>query len=155
MKKKTFLHYPEFPGGKISFQKYISENQIYPEEARTNNIEGIVYLSADVNDNGQVADIRVEKGIGYGCDEEALRLLQGMHFGSVFNRGLRLKTRKKFRIQFKQKTEKANIEINYSLKKSKPVVENESVQGSTEQPYSYSILWTKSEAKSGNSDALD
>jgi TonB family protein len=155
MKKKTFLHYPEFPGGKISFQKYISENQTYPEEALKNNIEGIVYLSADVNDNGQVADIRIEKGIGFGCDEEAIRLLQGMHFGSVFNRGIRLKTRKKFRIPFKLKIDNANIEIKYSVKKNDPPVVKKTEQISSGQPYSYSIQWTNPEAKSGNSDALD
>jgi TonB family protein len=153
MKKKTFLHYPEFPGGKDSLQKYISENLIYPEEALKNNIEGIVYLSADVNDNGQIADIRIERGIGYGCDEEALRLLQGMHFGGVFNRGLRLKTRKKFRIQFKQKANKANFEINYSMKNSDPVADIKSVQVSTEQPYSYSIQWPNPHVMTGNTVA--
>jgi TonB family protein len=151
MKKKTFLHYPEFPGGKIVFQKYISENQLYPEEALKNHIEGVVYLSAEVNDNGQVAGIRIEKGIGYGCDEEAIRLLQGMHFGRVTNRGVRLKTRKKFRIPFKLKKEKSNIEINYSLKKNDSSEVNKTVKETPVQSYSYSINWANPQVNNGNS----
>jgi len=142
MKKKTFLHYPEFPGGKMSYQKYISDNQVYPEEALKNKIEGIVYLSADVNDNGQVAGIRIEKGIGYGCDEEAIRLLLGMHFGSVTNRGLRLKTRKKFRIPFKLKPKKENVEINYSVKKKVHPEVSKPKPVPSGNPYSYSIQWS-------------
>jgi TonB family protein len=143
MKKKQFLHFPEFPGGKVSLQSYISENLVYPEEALKNNVEGIVYLSAEVNDNGQVAGIRIEKGIGYGCDEEAIRLLREMHFGSVVNRGIRLKTRKKFRIPFKLKKEKTKLEINYSVKKKEPPLVNKSEQDTNGQPYSYSIQWIK------------
>jgi TonB family protein len=152
MKKKTFLHYPEFPGGKIAFQKYISENQLYPEEALMNHIEGIVYLSADVNDNGKVAGVRIEKGLGYGCDEEAIRLLLGMHFGSVTNRGFRLKTRKKFRIPFRMKKEKEKIEINYSVKKSNNPVISKSKPAASGNPYSYSIQWTKQASQEPNTD---
>jgi TonB family protein len=155
MKKKQFLHYPEFPGGKATLNKYIADNQVYPEDAQKNNIEGIVYLSADVNDNGQVTDIRIEKGIGYGCDEEALRLLQGMHFGSVFNRGLRLKTRKKFRIPFRLKPDNSNVGIQYVFKKSEPVVEKKSVRVSKEQPYFYSIQWPNPGAETDHSDRPD
>jgi TonB family protein len=152
MKKKTFLHYPEYPGGKVTCQKYLSDNQVYPEEAQKNNIEGIVYLSADVNDNGQVTDIRIEKGIGYGCDEEAFRLLQGMHFGSVFNRGLRMKTRKKFRIPFKMKKEKENMEIKYTLKKNDHPEVSIPKPATSGNPYSYTIQWLNQEVQNKKSN---
>jgi TonB family protein len=119
-KKKHFLKLPEFPGGKEEFQKYILDNLNYPPSAAEHNIQGTVYLSANVDDEGNVTGIRVDKGIGYGCDEEAVRLIEGIHFGGVTNRGVRVKSRKKFRIQFKREKkpelEKGNITIQYEYK---------------------------------------
>lgn len=80
--------------------KFIRENLRYPNEALQNRIEGVVHLSAQIDDNGHVFDIQVIKGIGYGCDEEAARVVGLMHFGGVTNRGYRLKSTKKFRIAF-------------------------------------------------------
>ncbi len=103
MSKKKFLKYPEYPGGKAEFKQYILDNLQYPENALKNHIEGTVHLSAEVDDNGQVIGVTVDKGVGYGCDEEAVRLVGEMHFGGVTNRGIRLKTRKRFRIRFSLK----------------------------------------------------
>src|SRR5512135_1237820 len=98
MKHRKFLHLPEYPGGKVFFENYLRENLVYPEEAIKHNIEGIVFLSATVDDNGLITEINIEKGIGFGCDEEAIRLLENLHFGRVRNPGVRVKTHKKFRI---------------------------------------------------------
>ncbi len=103
MQKKKFLKYPEFPGGKTEFKKYVLDNLQYPEEALLNHIQGVVHLSAEIDDNGHVIGVHVEKSLGCGCDEEAVRLVSGMHFGGVTNRGIRLKTRKRFRIVFSLK----------------------------------------------------
>lgn len=140
MKKKHFLKLPEYPGGKEEFRKYIHENLKYPELALKNNIEGIVYVSAEINDNGDVLNTNVEKGIGFGCDEEALRLINGLHFGGVKNRGKRVKTKKKFKIQFNIKKENANSKlnqttINYNIKTEEKVDKKESGK----IVYSYSI----------------
>ena len=106
MKKKTFLKLPEYPGGKEEFRKYILENLKYPSLAIEKKIQGIVYLSAEINDHGDVLNVRVEKGLGYGCDEEAVRLINSVQFGGVNNHGVRVKTRKRFRIEFKLKEQK-------------------------------------------------
>lgn len=98
--KKRFLHFPEYPGGKDEIKRYISDNLIFPEAALREKVSGTVYLSAEVDDNGRVTDIEVEKGIGYGCDEEAVRLISGLRYGGVHNRGLRLRVRHRFRIRF-------------------------------------------------------
>lgn len=126
MKKKHFLKLPEYPGGKEEFRKYILENLKYPEEALKNRVEGIVHISAEINDNGEVSNAKIEKGIGFGCDEEALRLIYDAHFGEVKNRGLRVKTKKKFRIQFKLNEKKiiqtnnhSNIQYSYKPKELK------------------------------------
>ncbi len=100
MKKRQFLKLPEFPGGKTEFQQYVAEHLKYPKEALQHQIEGIVHLEAVVDDNGRVSGAQVIKGIGYGCDEEAVRLINEARFGSVNNKGLRVKSTQKFKVEF-------------------------------------------------------
>jgi TonB family protein len=99
--KKYFLKLPEYPGGKEAFKKYIKSNMIYPSEALEKRIEGVVQLTAEIDDNGNVHNVEIEKGLGWGCDEEAVRLIKNVRFGGVKNRGIRLKSRKIFKINFK------------------------------------------------------
>ena len=114
MKKPTkkFLKVPEYPGGREAFKKYIKENLVYPKEALEKQVQGIVYLNAEINDNGEILNILVEKGVGAGCDEEAVRLIKNIRYTSVRNRGKRVKTKKKIRIQFKLPPRKTiNFEV--------------------------------------------
>lgn len=67
---------PEFPGGQKAFGKFLGSNIRYPESARENNIEGKVYIGFVVEKNGELSDLKIIKGIGGGCDEEALRVLK-------------------------------------------------------------------------------
>ena len=130
--KKIFLKLPEYPGGKEAFKKYIRENLIYPKEALEKQIEGIVYLNAEINDNGDVLQVIIESGVGAGCNEEAIRLINTIQFTGVKNRKVRIKTKKKFRIKFKLPPHKT---INFELvnKKNKDVIPEKS------KTYSYSI----------------
>ncbi len=57
---------------------YLAGNVRYPEPARENGIEGRVIVEFVVNEDGTVSNARVAKGIGGGCDEEALRVVAGM-----------------------------------------------------------------------------
>ncbi|MDH5398807.1 MAG: TonB family protein [Cyclobacteriaceae bacterium] len=57
------------------FKKYIQENLRYPTEALNEKIEGRVILVFNVQPDGSVTHIAVSKGLGYGCDEEAVRLI--------------------------------------------------------------------------------
>lgn len=136
MKKsdRKFLKVPEYPGGKTAYKEYIKENLQYPEQALKQQVEGIVYLVAEINDNGEVEEVWIEKGLGYGCDEEAIRLIKNIHFGSVKNRGLRLKTKKRFRIEFKLPPQN---KIHYEFK-PKNKVEDET-KNSKPGGYSYTI----------------
>lgn len=147
MKRVKFLKYPEYPGGKTSLNQYIQDNLVYPADALKHNIEGNVLLSAEINDNGEIHEIRVDKGLGYGCDEEAVRLLQGIHFGGVYNPGIRLKTTKKFRIPFKIKKEKGLKEINYSLKKDSAKSDT-TEKHAVKQVYNYTISWNPDSGQS-------
>lgn len=55
---------------------YIKANMVYPGPAILNNIEGNVYLELTVNHKGSLKKVKTIKGIGYGCDQEAERLLK-------------------------------------------------------------------------------
>ena len=147
MKRVKFLKYPEYPGGKTLLNQYIQDNLVYPADALKHNIEGNVLLSAEINDNGEIHEIRVDKGLGYGCDEEAVRLLKGIHFGGVSNPGIRLKTTKKFRIPFKIKKEKGLKEINYSLKKDSAKSDT-TEKHAVKQVYNYTISWNPDSGQS-------
>jgi TonB family protein len=131
--KKRFLKLPEYPGGKEAFKKYIRTNMIYPPEALEKKIEGIVQLVAEIDDNGNVLDVEIKKGLGAGCDEEAVRLIKNVVFGGVKNRGIRLRTRKIFKIEFKLPH---NKKIKYNLTKSNKNIPNEKKQN---KKYSYTI----------------
>lgn len=67
---------PEPVGGMKSFYEYVSKNLSYPGLARRNNIEGRVYIEFVVEKDGSLTDIKVIKGIGGGCDDEALRIIK-------------------------------------------------------------------------------
>ena len=67
---------PQFPGGNSEFLKYLRDNMRYPRQARSMAIEGRVYVQAIVGKDGSLDDVQVLKGIGGGCDEEALRVVK-------------------------------------------------------------------------------
>jgi protein TonB len=68
---------PEPEGGLSAFYEYIQRNLKYPAIARRNNIEGKVFVQFVVERDGRLTDVRVLKGIGGGCDEEAVRIISG------------------------------------------------------------------------------
>ncbi|MEA5100311.1 MAG: energy transducer TonB [Bacteroidales bacterium] len=68
----------EFPGGKDSLNKFISDNIIYPQEALDKGIEGKVYITFVVEKDGSINDIKIIRDIGYGCGEEAKRIVKLM-----------------------------------------------------------------------------
>jgi Ca-activated chloride channel family protein len=67
---------PEFIGGKTGLEAFITASLIYPQLAKENGISGTVYLSFTVDKKGNVSDIKVIRGIGGGCDEEAIRIIK-------------------------------------------------------------------------------
>ena len=67
---------PGPPGGMAAFYKYIGKTMKYPNQARRMGIEGRVFVQFVVDKTGKLTDIRAIKGIGAGCDEEAVRVLK-------------------------------------------------------------------------------
>ncbi len=69
---------PEYPGGDKARAIFLRENLIYPKEAKEGGIEGIVYVQFVIEKDGSIVDVEVLKGIGGGCDEEAVRVIKMM-----------------------------------------------------------------------------
>jgi periplasmic protein TonB len=64
-------------GGMAVFYQYVSDNIRYPAQARRMNVEGKVFVEFVVERDGSLTQFNIIKGIGAGCDEEAIRILQG------------------------------------------------------------------------------
>ena len=69
---------PEFPDGQKELYKFLSKNIHYPEQAVRANVSGKVYVSFVVELDGTIANVRITKGIGFSCDEEAERVIKLM-----------------------------------------------------------------------------
>ncbi len=67
---------PEPSGGMTAFFEYNATNLKYPAEAREAGIEGKVILQFVVDTDGKITNVQSVKGIGYGCDEEAVRVVK-------------------------------------------------------------------------------
>ncbi|WP_296705707.1 energy transducer TonB [Algoriphagus sp.] len=66
---------PEYPGGMEAMFKYIGDNLKYPASAKEKGIEGTVVVKFIVNKDGSISDTEILRGIGGGCDEESLRIV--------------------------------------------------------------------------------
>jgi protein TonB len=72
----------------------------YPEEARENNIEGIVRLQVTVSPEGYVTNVVVIKGLGFGLDEEAKRRIKKYRFAPATRDGQAIATTIPFNFRF-------------------------------------------------------
>lgn len=72
----SFFKEPEIKGGQKTYNKIVFNNLRYPQEAIDNSIEGYVSIRITVDENGETSNPTIVKGLGYGCDEEAMRLLK-------------------------------------------------------------------------------
>jgi TonB family protein len=70
------IQYPEFIGGLNKFIDYIRRGIVYPEKAISNNIEGTVQIAFTIEKDGSIGAVNVIMGIGYGCDEQIVRLIK-------------------------------------------------------------------------------
>ena len=104
-KPKDFLQKPQYPGGKKALSQFIKDNLKYPKEALEKGIQGRVWIYYEINGKGLVIKVKILKGLGYGCDEEAIRLVEMLKYEKAKNRGVKL-----HKIQSK-------IGINFVLKK--------------------------------------
>ena len=69
---------PEFPGGTEALLKFVANNVKYPEKAKDEEISGRVFISFVIEKDGSVSNVEVKRGIGGGCDEEAVRVIKSL-----------------------------------------------------------------------------
>ena len=118
--KKNFLNLPKYIGGSKSFREFIDENLRYPQAAVESNTEGTVVVGYDIHDDGSVRNAHVLKGIGHGCDEEAVRVINLLKFEKVKNRGVRVKLTSKTSIRFRLPLTSQGITVSYTPEAVKP-----------------------------------
>lgn len=68
----------QFAGGREALTAFFASHLRYPESAAVRHIEGSVVLTFTIDASGAARDIKIRSGLGHGCDQEALRLVQNM-----------------------------------------------------------------------------
>ncbi|MFM9946942.1 MAG: energy transducer TonB [Saprospiraceae bacterium] len=132
---KHFIHKPVYEGGDKALRAFVGQNLQYPEAALTQKIEGTVHVEYDIDHKGDVVDARVIGGLGYGLDEEAMRVVRLLKFTVAKHRGVR--------VLFHNR-----LQVHFRLPKATPAV--------PEQQMSYQYVYTepqpaeKPEVESGN-----
>ena len=93
---------PQPKGGMAAFYEYIGKKLKYPAQARRMGIEGKVFVEFVVDKDGTITDVKAIKGIGAGCDEEAIRVIQASpKWNAGKQRGRPVKVRMILPITFK------------------------------------------------------
>lgn len=69
---------PEFPNGPMAMMKFLRDNIVYPRIAIDNDLQGTVIVQFVVAKDGHINNVSVVRGIGGGCDEEAVRVIKKM-----------------------------------------------------------------------------
>ena len=69
---------PSYPGGEQKLMEYVAKNIKYPQIARETGIQGRVFVGFVVEPDGSVSNVKVLRGIGGGCDEEAMRVIKSL-----------------------------------------------------------------------------
>ncbi len=95
---------PEFLGGMKGLSQFLAQTMRYPAEAQKSRVQGRVFVSFVINTDGNVGDVNVLKGIGFGCDEESVRVvkLTSGHWKPGIQRGRPVRV-------------KYNIPLNFAL----------------------------------------
>ena len=69
---------PEYPGGLDGLKDFIVENVKYPEQAKKNKVEGKVFVSFVIDEQGNVTNAKVVRAVDPELDKEALRVVNKM-----------------------------------------------------------------------------
>ncbi len=127
-KEKHFIHHPEYEGGPKALREFIARHLRYPKEALEQRIEGTVVVRYDIDQHGNVIEAKVLSGIGFGCDEEAVRLIKLLKYQVPKNRGLRVVFHKNLQINFRapppapkpQVVLQPSVQVEYNYVQSAP-----------------------------------
>jgi periplasmic protein TonB len=94
---------PEFNADDDGLQAFIAKNIVYPDSAQKKGIQGTVFAQFIVEKDGSVSNLRIAKGIGYGCDEEVIRVMKKATFKPGTQKGKPVRVRMGMPVKFKLK----------------------------------------------------
>lgn len=102
-KKKSVTHVsrPVYPGGIKAMKKFVADHLTYPAAAKAARVEGTVVVRYSLNYTGKVTSAFVKKGIGHGCDEEAVRVVKLMRFDVPQQRKKKVRIHQDINIHFR------------------------------------------------------
>lgn len=130
---------PEFPGGENEMYAYLAKSLTYPTNAQDNNIQGRVYLTFIVEIDGSISHIKCLRGIGGGCDKEAIRAVKAMpKWTAGIQKGKKVRVRYNLPIVFKlqggklTKEQKALQKVNRKQYKQQKKEEEKKLMSSPE-----------------------
>ena len=109
-KPESFIKLPTYPGGQKALNEFVRSNLKYPEEALNNKIVGSVTVNFDVDIFGDVIATRVKHGLGYGCDEEACRVVKLLNYPKKKYKGMHVVFHMNINIHFKINTASKPVE---------------------------------------------
>lgn len=123
-KDKNFIKKPVYDGGLSALRLFIKKHLTYPKTAFQNKVEGTVIIRYTINYKGNVTEAKVVKGIGSGCDEEAIRLVKLLKFKISKTRNIKVQFHKNIQIHFKL-PKKSATPVKYTLipKKDESTIE--------------------------------
>lgn len=123
-KDESFIKKPVYPGGPKALREKVTQHLQYPAEALKHKISGTVHIRYTIDHKGTVIQSKIIAGIGYGCDEEAARLVRLLQFQVPKNRGVRVQFHKTLRVHFRLPAEKTKpaptnqVQYSYVQKES-------------------------------------
>ena len=89
-------------GGKSAYNKYLEKNLHYPQQALEQKIEGRVTIEFTVQPTGALAGFTVVRGMGFGCNEEVIRLVkEGPPWKPSIKADVKIKSTVRVRVKFK------------------------------------------------------
>jgi protein TonB len=135
-KPEEFLDKTFYPGGPKAMAAFIQKHLRYPKEALENKVEGKVTLFLHISKEGRVTKVQVKKGLGHGCDEEAVRLAKLLRFTKTRNKKVRVLFHKTIHIPFKLPAVKG---LAYQYTSTSAGEKKETEQKKPSSGYTYTI----------------
>ncbi len=97
----TAQPYPLLEKTYRNLNHYINSNLKYPEAAKTGGIQGSVKLGFVVEEDGIASNIHILESVGGGCDQEAIRILESLHWFPGIANEKRVRSQTTFDVVFK------------------------------------------------------
>lgn len=139
---------PVYPGGLAAMKKFVAQHLKYPKAALEAKVEGTVLIRYGLDYRGKVTDVKLKKGLGHGCDEEAMRVVKLLRFTVPQSSKKKVRIHQDINIHFKlpkakpKKPTQAQTKITYTTTgKISGKVTKQSSNDKPEGGYSYTIKW--------------